>query len=98
MEELAFIIPDLDISPIENYLNQHVNHALEILSDPDISITDVISKNELYRLNEAVKQLDILEEVYTNWQLYRKSARESFCWILQEMEKFEKEIRSGERT
>jgi hypothetical protein len=96
MDELQFIIPDLDTSAIRKYLEQHVKHALDTLADPDISITDEISKLELYRLNEAAKHLDILKDVYETWQLYRKSTRESLLWILQDMEKFDKEPESAE--
>lgn len=96
MDELQFIIPDLDTFTIRKYLEQHVKHALDILSDPDISLTSEICKTELYRLNEAVNHLDMLEEVYQTWQLYRKSTRESFLWILQDMEKFDKEPERAE--
>lgn len=97
MDELQFIIPDLDTSAIREYLEQHVKHALDILSDSDISITDQISKFELYRLSEAAKKLDELEEVYNEWQRYRKWTRDELISILQEMEKFDKEPESTER-
>lgn len=96
MDELQFIIPDLDTSPIREYIEQQVRHALDELSDPDIPITDKISKFELRRLNEAAKQLDILKAVYQTWQVYRRATRESILRILQEMEKFDKEPDSAE--
>ena len=89
MDELQIIISDLDTSAIREYLEQHVKHALDVLSDPDISITDEISKLELYRLNEAARELDELKEVYAEWQRYRKWTRDELLSILQEMEKFD---------
>lgn len=96
MDELQFIIPDLDTSTIREYLEQHVKHALDVLSDPDISITDDISKFELYRLSEAARHLDQLKEAYAEWQRYRKWTRDELLSILQEMEKFDKEPESAE--
>lgn len=96
MDELQFIIPDLDTSAIREYLEQHVKHALDILSDPDTSITDENAKFELYRLNEAARELDMLEDIYSEWQRYRKWARDELISVLQDMEKFEKEPESAE--
>lgn len=96
MDELQFIIPDLDTSAIREYLEQHVKHALDTLSDPDTSITDEFAKFELYRLNEAARELDMLKEVYSEWQRYRQWIRDELISILEEMEKFDKEPESAE--
>ena len=97
MDELQFIVPDLDTSPIREYIEQHIKHALDVLSDPDIPLTDEISKFELYRLNAAVGHLESLKEIYLTWQRYRQSAHDSIMYILKDMEKkFEDEVESAE--
>lgn len=96
MDELQFIIPDLDTYAIRKYLEQHVKHALDTLADPDISITDEISKLELERLNAAVGNLETLEALYRTWQHYRQLIRNSILYILEDMEKFDKEPDNAE--
>lgn len=97
MDELQFIVPDLDTSPIREYLEQHIRHALDELSDPDIPITDEISKFELCRLNVAVGHLESLKELYLTWQRYRQSTYDSIMYILKDMKKqFEDEPDNAE--
>lgn len=96
MEELQFIIPDLDITPYRNYLQDHVNHALEVLSDPDTPLISEIGTFELERLNAASKALEELSDIYQEWQYYRKNIRDFIISVLQSMEKFDKEPESAE--
>lgn len=96
MDELQFITPDLDISPIRDYIQTHINHALETLSDPDISLISDVGAFELERLVAASNALEELSEAYEEWQYSRKKIREFIIPILEKMEKFNKEPESAE--
>lgn len=79
-----------------NYLQDHVNHALDVLSDPDTSLFSDFGTFELQRLNAAAKALEELSDIYQEWQYYRQNIRDFIIPVLQTMEKFDKEPESAE--
>lgn len=96
MDELQFIIPDLDLTPVQHYLQTHVKHALDDLSDPDIPISSDLANFEIRRLSAASEALEDLRAIYDEWQWKRKIVRESVISLLEKLEEFDKEPESAE--